>query len=558
MKQLRSRFRQLTNGLRYLARGDFSGLARRLRWYRDEQTQVKLHRRLTSGNTRAWGIMCTQHTLFIANAISRRLSTHGISSEVLTGPLEDFSHEFYIVLCPQMFAQLPPADKRVVFQLEQSVSSRWFTPEYIKILKDSLGVLDYSLSNIDFLARKGVGYPKVHYLPIGAVQGGIDDEVLKKYDFVFYGDNLSSERRRKFLSRLQQKYKVRICNDVFGDEMYKIIRQARVVINIHYYDGALLETPRICECISLGVPVLSEGAQDQSEYPEIEGAVRFFDEGSVEGMMSAAAQMLDDISSLKQAVQHAVSTSSKRFEFMLDRFLVVLGAIPANAILENSVCIADSSNFFALSLPETIERRKTIARTRPETCQLFDGIRHRIGWIGCGSSFNALSRYALSNKIERLTVMEDDALLPQNFDEVLQQVNQYLDTRRNNWDIFSGLMADINPEAEVLSVETVGNRTYVIIDKMTSMVFNIYNRSALELLSKWNPLDTDAVTNTVDRYLERQKGLRVVVCIPFVVGYNEDVTSTLWGFGNSRYTPMIAKAEKKIEAMARAWQIKNG
>ncbi len=41
--------------------------------------------------------------------------------------------------------------------------------------------------------------------------------------------------------------------------MYNIICQARVVVNIHYYDGALLETPRICECISLGVPVLSEG-----------------------------------------------------------------------------------------------------------------------------------------------------------------------------------------------------------------------------------------------------------------------------------------------------------
>jgi len=398
----------------------------------------------------------------------------------------------------------------------------------------------------------------VHYLPIGTVQRCFEGEMLKKYDFVFYGDNLSSERRRKFLSRLQKKYKVKICNDVFGDEMYNIIRQARVVVNIHYYDGALLETPRICECISLGVPVLSEGSQDQGEYPEFEGAVRYFDEGSVDSMMSAAAQMLDDVDFLKQAVQQAVSTSSKRFEFMLDRFLVVLGAIPANVILENPVYIADNSNFFVLSLPETIERRKTIARTRPESCQVFDGIRHRIGWIGCGSSFNALSRYALYNNIERLTVMEDDALLPQNYDEVLRQVNQYLDTQKNNWDIFSGLMADINPEAKVLSVELVGDRTYVVIDKMTSMVFNIYNRSALELLSKWNPLDTDAVTNTVDRYLERQTGLRVVVCIPFIVGYNEGVTSTLWGFDNSRYTPMIAKAEKKIEAMARAWQIENG
>lgn len=52
-----------------------------------------------------------------------------------------------------MFKSLPPANKRVIFQLEQSVSSRWFTPQYMEILKDSLGVIEYSLTNIDFLAK---------------------------------------------------------------------------------------------------------------------------------------------------------------------------------------------------------------------------------------------------------------------------------------------------------------------------------------------------------------------------------------------------------------------
>ncbi|MEG7382037.1 hypothetical protein V5785_22775, partial [Bacillus subtilis] len=134
----------------------------------DEQSHVKLQRRLTAGDRRAWGIVCTPHTLFIANAISERLSKHGILSEIMTGDLQDFGHDFYIVLCPQMFKQLPPSNKSVVFQLEQSVNSRWFTPEYMKILNESLCVLEYSLTNIDFLGQKGVQYPKVHYLTIGA------------------------------------------------------------------------------------------------------------------------------------------------------------------------------------------------------------------------------------------------------------------------------------------------------------------------------------------------------------------------------------------------------
>nr|WP_312826904.1 methyltransferase type 11 [Brucella anthropi] len=554
MRKLKGRLNQLSNALRYLVRGDISGLARRLRWYQDEQRHVKLHRRMVSGEGRVWGILCTPHTLFVANAISERLSQHGISSEILTGDLQEFGHDFYIVLCPQMFRALPNPNKRVVFQLEQSVSSRWFTNEYMKILDESLGVIDYSLANIEFLSHKGIKYPKVHYLPIGAIhRADIEEVSYKKYDFVFYGDNLSSERRRLFLLALSKKYKVKICNDVFADEMYSIIRQAKVVINIHYYEGALLEMPRICECISLGVPVLSEGAFDQEDYPELEGAVRFFEEGSIADMMAAAAKLMDDIETVNLAVHPAVTSSARRFGFMMDRFLTALGAIPVNTILEKPIYVAKNSDFFALSLPETIERRKIMVQALPEGCELFDGIRHRTGWVGCGCSFNALSRYALANDLERLTVIEDDVILPSGFDSVLIEINQYLDRKKSRWDIFSGLMADVHPDVRVLSVETVGDRTFVTIDKLTSMVFNLYNRSALELLSAWNPLNGDTATNTIDRYLERQEDLRVVVCVPFLVGYNEDVTSTLWGFNNNRYIPMIEKAEKEIRGLATAW-----
>ena len=557
MPKLSSRFRQLTNALRYLARGDVSGLLNRLKWYGREYNHVKLRRRLANGNGIVWGILCTPHTLFIARTISERLANHGIESEIVTGSVKSFYHDFYIVLCAQMFKHLPPANKRVIFQLEQSVSSRWFTPQYIKVLTDSLGVLEYSLTNIDFLAKNGLKYPKVHYLPIGASlnEAGEGNTRSKKYDFVFYGDSLSSDRRRRFLERLRQQYSVKICNNLFGDELYAVILEAKAVINIHYYEGALLEMPRICECISLGVPVLSEGTLDQDEYPELEGAVKFFDEGSVDSMLACASEMLNSLETISSAPEKAVSVSAARFNFMMDRFLVAMGVVPANTILERPIYVARKSDFFALSLPETIERRRIIAQSLPDGCELFDGIRHSSGWIGCGSSFNALSRYAVANKIDRLIVIEDDVELPDNFTSILHEVNEYLTARESSWDIFSGLMADVHDSAKILSVDQVGERTYVTIDKMTSTVFNIYNESALKLLSQWDPLNTDAVTNTIDRYLERQENLRVVVALPFIAGHKEDATSTLWGFGNERYTPMIEKAQEKIEALVRDFRL---
>ncbi|MEN5276345.1 methyltransferase type 11 [Brucella sp. TWI432] len=557
MSKFSSRFRQLTNALRYLARGDFSGLANRLKWYGREYSHVKLRRRLTNGNGVVWGILCTPHTLFIARTIADRLAVHGIESEILMGSIKSFNHDFYVVLCAQMFKRLPPAHKRVIFQLEQSVSSRWFTKEYLKTLTSSLGVLEYSLENIDFLSKNGLKYPNVHYLPIGASQdetfGG--NTTPKKYDFIFYGDSLSSERRREFLKTLQEKYTVKLCNDLFGRELYETIQEAKAVINIHYYEGALLEMPRICECISLGVPVLSEGTNDQSQYPELEGAITFFEEGSIDSMMAHASEMLNNIEMISKAVAGAVSASAARFNFMFDRFLVAIGVVPANVILDRPIYLARESAFLALSLPETIERRNALVKSLPDGCELFDGIRHNLGWIGCGSSFNALSRYALTNKIDRLTIIEDDADLPDDFNSILHELNEYLDTRKENWDIFSGLMADVHPNAEVLSVDQFGGRTYVTIDKMTSTVFNVYNKSALKLLSQWSPLDTDAVTNTIDRYLERQKELRVVVALPFIAGHKEDATSTLWGFENARYSPMIAEAQQKIETLVDNWRL---
>lgn len=556
MPKLSSRLRQLTNALRYLARGDFSGLLSRLKWYGREYSHVKLRRRLTNGSGVVWGILCTPHTLFIARTISNRLAFHGIESEIVMGSEKNFNRDFYIVLCAQMFKRLPPANKRVIFQLEQSVSSRWFTPEYIKTLTDSVGVLEYSLTNIDFLAKNELKYPKIHYLPIGASldEAFSDGAVPKRYDFIFYGDSLSSERRRNFLKKLQEKYSVKIYNDLFGDELYMALREARAVINIHYYENALLEMPRICECISLGIPVLSEGTADQEEYPELEGAVKFFDEGSVASMMDQASEMLNGMEVINEAIGNAASISAARFNFMFDRFLVSIGVLPANVILEKSIFVVKRSDFFALSLPETIERRKLIAKSLPDGCQLFDGIRHSSGWIGCGSSFSALSRYALANNINRLTVIEDDVDLPGDCNNVLHEINEYLDTRKENWDIFSGLMADVHPSTEILFVEEIGGRTYVTINKMMSCVFNIYNTRALQLLSQWDPFDADVVTNTIDRYMERQENLRIVVTLPFIAGHKEDATSTLWGFDNERYTPMIAEAERKIEALVRDWQ----
>ena len=131
-------------------------------------------------------------------------------------------------------------------------------------------------------------------------------------------------------------------------------------------------------------------------------------------------------------------------------------------------------------------------------------------------------------------------------------VEDYLARREGQWDIFSGVIANLHEEARVLNVETYRGLEFVTIDKMTSTVFNIYSRRALEYIAAWNPMFEDAQVNTIDRYLEHA-GLRIVLTDPFMVGHREEMHSTLWGFQNTQYRDMIAESQRQLGRIKRAW-----
>ncbi len=153
--------------------------------------------------------------------------------------------------------------------------------------------------------------------------------------------------------------------------------------------------------------------------------------------------------------------------------------------------------------------------------------------------------------------MEDDVLLPTDFEAKMAVVNEYLDTRRGKWDLFAGIIASLHPETKVLSVEAFKGMMFATINRMTSMVFNIYAASTLRLLASWNPDNLDADCNTIDRFLESHGGLRVVVVLPFLVAHREELRSTLWGFKNIQYRDMIAGSERALQGMALAYQRDN-
>ncbi len=513
--------------------------------------------------TITWCILCTKHTYYIAHIIAKRLHQHNWLVEITTEQPECYLHDMYIVICAQMFSNLPPEEKRIIYQMEQSVSSRWFTDDYLSILNNSRAILEYSLNNIDFLSKMGILYPHVNYLPVGADLSYLPtfSRQKKEFDVVFYGDHKSSPRRQTMLNELGCHFNLKICSEVFGRDLIEIISKAKVIINIHYYENALLEMPRLQECISLGVPIVSEDACDIDDYPELGDAVTFFRSGSIQDMIDKVRRTLASPPP-ETVLKISALTSARRFEFMLDRFLVSQKFLSASYLRKTQINGIANNDHVILSMPETIQRRRVLEEFKPRNFCIFDGIKYSPGWVGCGLSYATLAQNAIENGLSRLTVMEDDALLPDDFDEHLNIINDYLDHRRGGWDVFAGVIASLDNKSKIIDVDDYKGFQFVTIDKMTSMVFNIYNHTALKILSNWHPDLGSVESNTIDRYLENQINLRVVVLLPFFVGHREEVSSTLWGFQNTQYRDMISESEallrKKVDFHLKNRKLGNG
>lgn len=546
--------RRARKALGYLLTGNWRELMQRIRHVRGQSTHIQRLPRFDGQGEIRCGILATPHTRFVAHTIEAALQRAGLSVQ-LVEESKDYPLDLYFVVCPQMFRHLPPGEKRIAFQMEQSVSSRWFTPEYIATLENSLAVLDYSLANIKKLSEYGIVFPHIFYAPIGGTdtyaqwQEITPDETC---DVLFYGD-ANAPRRRRLLDAIGQHFKVRIVGNTFGTDMHRALAGAKVVVNIHYYEGALLETTRLYECLSLGKSVVSEMAVDQDEHAELEGVIRFVPIDDAQALIDALQEALAEQDSAEgraacaERCKAVINASQNRFAFMLYRMLLAQRAISYPLFAKLTQSAQQLAPRMALALPELVTRREAFEGVRPADVMVFDGVRYTPGWLGAAMSYKYLAQTAIQQKLPRLEVMEDDVEFPADYETRRAKVEAWLAENEGKWEAFVGMMAIVHPDTRILDVERVNGETFVTIDRMISMVGNIYAPSALERIAQWDESCHDADTNTIDRFLQMQGGMRVVITLPFLLGHREDLDSSLWGFSNVRYTQMIAQAQQELE-----------
>lgn len=495
-------------------------------------------------------ILTPPHTLYLAKLIQKHLLSIDIACDVHIGVMEEYADIPYIILCPQNYQTFPPL--YIVYQMEQTVHPRWFSESYYQILRNAYAIFDYSLVNIAFFGENSDLISKVFYLPVDYFvdMPSLPSAAEKSYEVLFYGD-ANNSRRQAMLNELSQHYSVKICSEVFGEDVYREIQKAKVVINLHYYENALLETTRLYETLSLNTCVIvSEKSADAVEDARLRGIVDFIEVGDCEALIRQVGYWLTDDARRVERIRRNQEILVKRanaFPFYFYRFLLARDRI----CFDQFYTLAGDyvhfhGNRICLSLPESTVRREKFDRDNEYDFEVFPGLRHSLGWVGCGLSYKFIMKKALEQQLPQIIVCEDDVFFPDGFPERFARIQSYLSSA-DDWDVFCGIMADVG-DAHVLDCKVESEEYFLYLDRMISMVFNIYKPTMYSHIAAWDESNHNAETNTIDRYLE-SKQLRVIITHPFLTGHKEDLQSTIWGFSNEQYSDLIAKSNCKIEAL---------
>ncbi|ULJ65327.1 glycosyltransferase family protein [Wielerella bovis] len=496
-------------------------------------------------------ILTAPQTYYIAKLFSQSLDKIHIQNKILLSEPDNGYEEdkWHIVICPQIFRKLPK--HYLAFQMEQSVSNRWFTYNYFNRLKHAKFIFDCAIPNLQFLQDNGIPFQKLFYLPVGLLENTErqpENTSSYKYDIAFYGD-ADCERRQYFLQKLQEKFSVKIISKVFGEDLYQILNQAKMVVNIHYYENALLETTRIHECLSLNKLVISEIGSDQKEHTHLNDLVDFVAVDDVDAMIKRVDYWLKHNNEFNQRIEKIKETriQANSFQFFFYRFLLSQDLLSFEQFYD--LCadyVQPEGDFWCLSLPESVSRRQDFQRDNHYNISIVNGLRHKIGWIGCGLSYKFLMKRAQDLNLPQVTICEDDVLLGNHFEHRYRYIHSTLLNTNEKWDIFSGLVSDLSKDVVIGNSPIKGNQEhFYTINRLVSTVCNIYNQSAYSKICEWD-YQKRTTDNTIDRYIETHGGMKGLIASPFLVGHKEDLDSTLWGIKNTTYANMINNSQNLL------------
>lgn len=197
-------------------------------------------------------------------------------------------NHYYFIYCLFLLSDLEflPVGRYIIYQLEQHTNNKInsyynkLRPILQSIYYKSFCMFDYNSQNISVLHQQLNIRPRLLKIPFSFQNNSIEQyqNTKKEYDIIFIG--LMNTRRRKILNYLQTYFSIGIPSTaIYEQELINFVCKGKLLLNIHFYDNAILERPRLNEMIPIGIPIVSEkpNPRDLSIMNLYEKTVHFID-----------------------------------------------------------------------------------------------------------------------------------------------------------------------------------------------------------------------------------------------------------------------------------------
>lgn len=232
--------------------------------------------------------------------------------------------ENIIMIVVGAYAVSPPINREkirlIVFQTEQPTSGYLapdsnFMNNWIPIVEQ---IWDFSYQNLNKWGNKG------YFVPFAGDEKYIvneNDLSPKHHGIIFIGS--MNERRNKIISELRKNgltITIYTGYDIWGDHLNMILDHCKIVLNIHYYENASLETERITNALSRGCCVVSERSNDEELDNMFEDSIILTDD-----LVETLIYLIDDDTKMDMMRKNALIFSRTILNFRRNKIKEILG-----------------------------------------------------------------------------------------------------------------------------------------------------------------------------------------------------------------------------------------
>ncbi len=238
---------------------------------------------------------------------------------------------------------------------------------------------------------------------------------------------------------------------------------------------------------------------------------------------------IDDIEPIKNYVykSYLMNTEHESIQdsYMMKRILMANEIY--NVDFEYSL---NSNKIYCITQPEHHYRYNKFDKQRykPENLSYILGLKHNVGWIGCGMTYREIAKNAMKQGLPFVAICNDDVVFGEDFAVKYEKIVGHL-RENTNWDMFVGLMNNADNYLRVVDKRKVdGDLELLQVDAIGNLGFVIFRKSMFEKLIGWDCPNRVFPNDKLVNYLQKDSNrLTILTTNPFLVDYNYDVYSTV-------------------------------